>query len=528
VDYWPHQRRGIDTVLAAIARGQHRILLTSPTGGGKTRMMIGLVQHYLALGLRVQLYTNRRWLLEQVSGVMRGAGIRHGIRAAGYGADHDAPFQISSVQTERSRVLVRKKWELFPCDLALIDEAHLQAGPSAVELMNAHVSRGAAVVGVTATPINLGHAYDELIVAGTPSELRACGALVAARYYAPDEPDVRNLGKLNITAAPGEDLSENAQRKLMGAVGDDGEPTERLVQLYGRVLEWFNRLNAARLPSILFAPGVRESIWFAEQFTEAGVPAAHIDGNDIWLDGELLRSTPERREKLLRLSRSGEVVVLCNRFVLREGIDAPWLSYGIGATPFGSLQSCLQSFGRLLRACPGKAEAIIQDHGGNYWRHGSVNEDRVWRLAWSSATVTGEREDRMREKPEEQPVRCPKCTMVSTWRGARCPKCGYELPRSKISRPVVQLDGTLKEITGDVFRPRRMYRDDDAGKLWESMYHRARSGKWDATWRQAEAMFAVENGGRYPDRGLPFMPANPMDWYDKVSKVPRERLIPKP
>jgi superfamily II DNA or RNA helicase len=527
MNLWPHQRRGVDATLAAIEACQRRVCLTSPTGGGKTKMMGVLLREWLSQGLRALLLTNRRMLLEQISGVMRKAGLAHGIRAAGYYNDPDEWFQISSVQTERSRVLAKKRWELFPADRVLIDEAHLQSAATVRQLLGEYHARGAAYVGVTATPIGLGDLYDVLIQAGVPSELRACGALVMARYFAPDEPDTRNLKKLKIAAGPGEDLSEKAQRKLMGSVNDRGEADERLHQLFGRVVDWYERLNPDRRPGILFAPGVRESIWFAEQFCGAGIPAAHIDGEHIWLDGRLQRSTPERRAQVLEMSRLRKIAVLCNRFVLREGIDAPWLSYGIFATVFGALQSYIQSGGRLLRACPGKLEALIQDHGGNYWRHGSLNEDRVWRLDYTAGRIAGDFEDRMREDPEQQPVRCPKCAMVSKWRGARCPACGYELPRSRISRPVVQLDGALKEIRGDVYKPRRLYTRPNAAELWQKMYHRARSEKWDATFRQAEALFCHEHGA-WPDRGLPLFPRDKNLVGRRVRDVPADQLIPNP
>src|SRR5690606_19790965 len=111
-------------------------------------------------------------------------------------------------------------------------------------------------------------------------------------------------------------------------------------------------LNPDRLPTILFAPGVKESIWFAEQFHSKGIRAAHIDGDDIWIDGEYYTSNHQLREEIRKMSESGELPLVTNRFVLREGIDWPFLAHGIFATVFGSLASYLQSGGRLLRNHP--------------------------------------------------------------------------------------------------------------------------------------------------------------------------------
>jgi superfamily II DNA or RNA helicase len=343
--------------------------------------------------------------------------------------------------------------------------------------------------------------------------LRNCGALIPAIHYAPDEPDMRAFKKLR----EGEDLSENQQRKAM-MVGD----------IFGRVWEHFEKLNPEHLPTILFAPGVPESIWFAEQFTQKGVPAAHIDGQDVWVDGKLERSSRVAREKILEKSKNGEIKVLCNRFVLREGIDAPWLAHGILATVFGSLQSYLQSGGRLLRAHPSLDHVTIQDHGGNYWRHGSLNEDRHWSLDYTPGMIYGIRAERIRNKKKDEPFRCPRCSRVWTV-GTRCQPvhggCGYELGNNKRSRPVVSTDGSLKEMSGSAFSPRRISQKPDGPKLWERMYWRSQTDKGERTFAQAMALYACENNWRWPDPRWPLMPKEEIDRYRLVRDVPRDRLI---
>ena len=507
---WPHQSRCVDMdVPAAIARGERRICVTSPTGGGKTWMMQELARKVLDQGGKVVLYSNRKMLIDQTSEVLMAAGIYHGVRAAGYADERDHPFQVSSIQTEHSRVTKRGTWKLHEADLAIVDEAHLQTSTMASTLLEAHHDRGATYIGFTATPLNLGEMYDTLIQAGTVSELRECGALVPAHHFGPDEPDMRAFKKLR----EGEDLTEKQQKKAMMVPG-----------LWGRVWSWFEHLNPQRLPTILFAPGVPESIWFAEQFTKKGVRAAHIDGQDIWLDGKLHPSNRELRQEILDGSRDGSIAVLCNRFVLREGIDAPWLAHGILATVFGSLQSYLQSGGRLLRAFAGLDRIAIQDHGGNWWRHGSLNADREWDLAYTPTMVYGLRADRLREKKEQEPRRCPQCSRICLAR--RC-CCGYEFPYGKASRPVATTDGSLKEMVGDIFKPRRISSNPNGPKLWEQMYHRSCTEKGAKTFRQAAALFAYENNWSLPDPGWPFMPTEPLDQFQLVKDVPREMLVPR-
>jgi superfamily II DNA or RNA helicase len=313
----------------------------------------------------------------------------------------------------------------------------------------------------------------------------------------------------------GEDLTEKQQRKAMM------NPT-----LWGRVWDNFEKLNPEHKPSILFGPDVAGSIWFAEQFTANGVRAAHIDADDVWIDGELHPSNREVREQVLADSKSGRIVVLCNRFVLREGIDAPWLQHGIFATVFGSLQSYLQSGGRLLRVAPGKDHCTIQDHGGSYWRHGTLNEDREWSIDLTASMAYGLRAERIRSRKEKEPFRCPNCDRVWTGASQRC-SCGYLLEKCKRSRMVAQSDGTLKEMYGDVFRPRRVCTEPDGPELWERMYFRSCTERGAKTFNQAMALFAIENDWRWPDKSWPYMPTDERDYYRLIGDVSRDKLVPK-
>ncbi len=290
--------------------------------------------------------------------------------------------------------------------------------------------------------------------------------------------------------------------------------------IFGRVYEWWNKLNPDARASILFAPGVKESIWFCEQFASKGVRCAHIDGTDCWLDGKLFKGSTQARDEILEGSKDGSIKILCNRFVLREGIDAPWLYHGILATIFSKLQSNLQSIGRLLRAHSSMDHCIIQDHGGNWWRHGSPNANRQWILGDTEKRICAEREERLREKEEREPSCCPQCCQIL--RGNECP-CGFTI--TKKSRPVAQEDGSLKHMAGDIFNRRRTCRLPNSEQIWERMYYRSlNSGK---TFRAAAALFAKENNWAWPDKHMPFMPMDPADWFSKVKDVPRERLVQK-
>jgi DNA repair protein RadD len=499
MDPWPHQIRGCEGVIAAFRRGSKRVVLTSPTGGGKTKMEQMLALHFLRQGQRVDLYTNRKFLLEQLTASLDKAGIPHGIRASGYEYDPSHRLQICSVQTEHAR---RSLAALREHDVAIVDEGHLFDNPSSRAILD----RYKAYVLVTATPLGMAHLADELVQAGLNSELRECGAIVMARHVSPTRPDLKALKGLR----EGQDLTESQQRKVM---------PPKLI--WGNVFEWYHRTNPDRRPSILFAPGVAESIWFAQRFCENGINAAHVDGEDVWLDGRLIPSSRQARDDVIGGSMDGSIKILTNRFVLREGVDLPWLYHGILATVFGGLQSYLQAGGRLLRAHPSLDHVVVQDHGGHGVRLGSLNADRAWQLTDTESSVCHRRADRIREKKEPEPWACPNCRTEML--GRRCAFCGYE--GGKRVRAVQMTDGTLKDVEGPFFKPHRPCRRPDGPKLWARMYYRSRTEKGRRTFRAAEALFARENFG-WPDRNWPLMPIDPFDWDRLVEDVPIETLRP--
>ncbi|HVK07668.1 MAG TPA: DEAD/DEAH box helicase family protein [Gemmataceae bacterium] len=509
---WPIQEAGVAGVEAAVAAGWRRIALTAPTGTGKTRMVGELVRRDLAAGRRVILYTNRRMLLEQADRNFGGFGLAAGVRAAGHVGDPTLPFQIATVQTEAARTIRAGTTRTFPAHRVYWDEGHLMTGEQCARLANAHREAvpDCALVYVTATPVGMAVCCDHLVVAGTTSDGRRCGALVPADHFGPSEPYVPK--KLQAELDRGEDLSERETRKLIMRPG-----------IFGFVIDNYRRLNPESKPSILVAPGVDESRWFAQEFTKAGIASAHVDGDYVWMHGREYKADRAARDAALEGSKNGTLSVLCNRFVLREGIDAPWLSHGILATIFGSLQSYLQSGGRLLRSHPGLASVTVQDHGGNWHRHGSLNADRQWDLTLPPSALGGMRIDAFRdpppgEKPPPEPFLCPECGRVLAVR--KCP-CGYEVnPRQK-TRPVMQENGELAWLPGDVYAPKLRRDVPTATKKWVSCYFRAFHA--GMTFRQAEALFFQENH-YWPLRNLKFMPTAARGWYLRVKDVPREEL----
>ena len=224
-------------------------------------------------------------------------------------------------------------------------------------------------------------------------------------------------------------------------------------------------------------------------------------------------STKENRKLLLEKSKSGEIKILCNRFVLREAIDMPWLYHAIFATVMGSTTTALQSVGRLQRFFPGYAVKILQDHGGFAWRHGSPNSDRYWQLGNTNSSYAKERIEKIIKGEIPEGMRCPKCSMWRTG-GPVCPNESCRHASSQSVRAVRQVNGKLKHIKGSVFTAENMV--ERAKKLWK--YWLWRGGKAGMTVGGIVAACgddARKKGIKVDFNSVPWKPpaADSMEWH---------------
>jgi superfamily II DNA or RNA helicase len=532
--FWPHQIYGVQEVRRLMAAGQRRICLCSPTGGGKSKMMVQLAEDALRDGKRVLQLASRKWLLDQLYKGLTNDGfdvrqMRSGIKDIG-----PRNYTLASIPTLAARDLMPE------ADVILVDEAHMNKADRAADLLNRYHDNGGTIIGVTATPLEISHLYDNLILAGSRSDLRKCGALVPALVYSCGEMDTEDIKR----TATGEFNLGEIRKKIWTQA------------IYARVIEEHVRVNPELRPAILFAPGVEESIWFVDQYAKRGIRAAHIDGEDVYCDGVRTTSNQERRDDILDQLRAGDIKVVCNRFVMREGLDIPELFHLILATPVGSILSHTQIVGRVLRnhsSLPtrdfgdGKLRpyCVITDHGGNWWRHPSPNADMedIWRQYYrcgSAKEVTDERMDALRNGEESQgdPLtkevgyECPACHAVQDFpRNGNCYSCGFDM-KGKRRRTVIQRDGSLQEVTTLPVKRARKANLPDVAAAFERAYWAAKrknaSFRQAAAWIQTGHMRGFEHlrGCQIP-KNLPFMPANRADMSRLVQSVPMNQLIRK-
>jgi superfamily II DNA or RNA helicase len=500
-----YQQLGNDALRKHLKKGQTSTCMVSPTGSGKTVMIADLL-----MDKRPQmLLTHRRILLEQTSQVLTDFGIDHGLRAAGHGTNFKAPIQLALVNTEYLKTHKSKKWPRHNPEILHIDERHAMTGDMTRTVELNYMAKGASSVGWTATPNELGGICDHLIQVVTVPELISTGHLMQPVVFGPDMPDMKKVEK--VKRQSNGDFSRAGMAKVWHPA-----------MIFGRVLTHYRAVQRDGCGTILFAQGVKESLWFAERLSGQGVKAAHIDGDNVWVDGEFHKSDAAKRAEVFARVDSGEIKVLCNRFVLREGFNLPKIGHCILACVFGSRSSYVQSVGRVLRPYPGRSNAVIADHGGNWLLHPAIDSGAPWEMKESQRVLAQDRVEKIRTKRVQEPIACPKCHCIRAT-GDTCPHCGHRT--TKKSRLVVQVDGTLRLVSGAAFPQRVVRRQPDDADVWKRVYFGALRHHPDHTFQQIYSYYALKNNWRWLPRDLPLMPQRSRHWFRRVGEIKKHELI---
>jgi len=418
----PFQATAVTEIRGAYMAGHRRVLFVLPTGGGKTFTFVYIAEQAAMRGNRVCILVHRQELVDQSSRSLHAIGCNHGIIASGYRQDLSHTVQVASVQT-----LARRLHTLPPdfFQLLIVDEAHHAVAGTWAKVLAAMPR--AHVLGVTATPERLdgrglGDQFETLIEGPDAGWLTEQGFLVPARIYAPPGLDLSGIKRFD--TRKGHDEAEQRLRQGQ-AMGD-------AVSHYRRTIAEHHNGTA-----IAFCVSVAHAEAVAEAFREQGIAAAMLDGS----------MDRGHRRRLINDLGTGTLKVLTSCDIVSEGTDIPSVTGAILLRPTDSLGLHLQQVGRVLRPCPGKEWAVINDHVGNSHRHGLPTDPRDWSL--EGRTKRGKR-----APSDALPVRvCPSCFSALPSTLQVCSECGhqFEAPR----RELVTVDGTLQELPASVIARRK-------------------------------------------------------------------------
>ena len=481
VELRTYQTNGIELARAARRAGHRRILLSAPTGSGKTIIAVAMIARALEMGARVLVIAHRKELIDQFFSQLLRAGITAGVmRADDVRTDATLPVQLGTIQTLGRR-------DLPPADIVFVDEAHRCPGESYQRVLAAYPA--ATIFGLTATPARLDgkplrEHFDVLVPVAAYSTLIDAGAIAAPIVYAPRNPP--DMSRVRRVAG---DYHDGDLQKVMSRVHVVGDVART----------WLQRAEGRS--TVVFAVGVEHSQILVAKFRELGVKAEHLDG-----------TTPEaEREAILMRLELGTTQVVCNVGVLCEGWDQPRVKCCVMARPTLSLTLWMQCAGRILRPY-GDQPPVILDHSGNVDRHGLPHEDRAWSLDGAVK--------------RSSPTSCVVCANCYAYVARMpCPVCGHQTASEP--RKVKERDGVLERIDANIAKEKRVVSEDPKRAYFDAQVEVARSKGFKPGYASAKWKEKYGNNVEWPpwawSQSVKADYAADSYWQERVGKRERQR-----
>ena len=400
-----YQNLAISNIRKSFKAGNKNVLLTLPTGAGKTVIFSEITRLAGLKGSNVLILVHRKELIDQAGDKLTKADVKYGIIAAGR-KESKSNVQVASVQT-----LINRLNNPDQFDLIIIDEAHHSVAKSWRKIFNFY--KKALKLGVTATPMRmtgagLGEIFDDLIVGSTIPELVEQKYLAEHEVYAP--PNKLNLDKIRTIRG---DYSKKE-------VEDELDK----VDIVGDAVENYRRLGKNK-PAIAFCISVKHGQRVTNKFKQAGYTAELITGS----------MNSDDRKTLIDNFKDGKVQILVSIDVVSEGFDVENCYVAILLRPTKSEGLYIQQVGRVLRPESNKV-AIVLDHVGNTKRHGFVDDIREFDLHQKAKT---------KRKGELAPAveTCEVCFAVYRPQPI-CPVCGHKKEVTK--REITYQEGELVKM----------------------------------------------------------------------------------
>lgn len=348
----PYQQDCLKAIADAIAAGKRRMVVSIPTGGGKTVVFSHLIAD-LQLHQRALVLAHRDELIlqtvDKIKMVTPKADI--GIVKASEN-QYWTQTVVASVQTVAND---RRLASLGRFDLVIVDECHhavAESWTAILTALGAFEDDGPVVIGFTATPqrgdeVGLDTVFDEIVYDKPILELMDEQYLVDVRAA---QVQVEGLDFSGIKRVAGDLPAGAAGRAMMNA--DAPGYVARAIQAY-----------ASERRSLVFTPTVMVAEAVAEAARAQGFAAASLDG----------KTASGERRRMIQDFHDGKLQVLANCAVLTEGTDIPPVDCVVIARPTASATLFQQMVGRGLRPYPGKEDCLVLDTVGATGRHKLVS-----------------------------------------------------------------------------------------------------------------------------------------------------------
>ena len=346
------QQNVLNKIRFSIVTGSKRILVSAPTGFGKTILAHEICKNAIEKGNRVLFTSHRIQLAHQSKNVF--SDLRPSY-LQGSNSDYDETklLTVATIQTLINREVKEPK-------IIIIDEIHYAYSSILIQSLFTKFP-DAIFIGLSATPVDdrgyLLEGFDSIIDDYQTADLIRLGWLVPFSIYSPVQIDLSNV------PLSGSDYDNDELEKVVNKEDITNSIVENYIK-YGEGRKF-----------LCFAVNKKHADELDLAFSRKGISVCTINAD-----------THERDRKLyLAEYKSGKITGIINIEILTAGFDEPSLSCIILACPTKSWKKFIQCCGRGIRlhgnsieesTLNGKHDCILLDCSGAIEEHGMPDARR--------------------------------------------------------------------------------------------------------------------------------------------------------
>lgn len=379
----PYQVDGVSGIYDNWRAGDQGVLYVSPTGTGKTTVAAHITHHLESHSKRILFLAHRDELISQCYNKLESYGL--GVDLI-HRQNTGSSVAVSTIQSAANR-------DMGHFDLIIIDEAHRSKAASYQAISERY--KNSRFLGLTAFPYRLdgkplgrasGGIWDSYVRTITPLQAIEQNYLVPISYVCPKvQIDTKGLHKVAGEYNKKEQFSRVNKRSLYEGVAET-------MQEFGQS------------STIVFCLNREHARNTCETLQEYGFRAAYLDSK-----------TPEKeRLEIYERVEYRDLDAVCNCEIYVEGIDIPIVDTIVLNLITASKSKYLQMGGRGTRPADGKTKNVIIDMGGNWVKHGYMEQDFDIDL-------------NIPLKPKgDAPLKvCEQCRAIILASSRVCPNCGF-------------------------------------------------------------------------------------------------------
>lgn len=417
----PYQKDLIDETRIALQRFK-RVLLSLPTGGGKTICFSSIVAQSQKYNRKVLILSSRSEILLQSGGALERFNLNPEYITPKHKDIPKGNVVVAMAQTLKRRV-EKEEWRdyLKTVEILIIDEAHEQVS----DFIHDYMGINCFILGVTATPRRygnmrqLGDMYDAMVYGVSVQTLIDQNYLSPARHFSITAP---KMDDCKIDSHSGDYNTSDMARRFEDK------------KIYINVVDEYLRVTPGK-KAIFFCCSSTQTIEFTKELRSRGVSAKYLLSGSFDEDEELSGN----RAEVIQEFKEGKFQVLVNLGIAVAGFDVPDVEVVVLNFATISLTKYLQCVGRGSRVAPNKKEFFILDCGENYRKHGKYEDDRKWLLWHDNKPSTGPLMYKICPVDKRDIKGRHGCGEMIPPTCKVCPKCGYKFP-TKEDKYILRLE----------------------------------------------------------------------------------------